>query len=117
MGYFLIKVTPFWGLCLMTVTTLFIGPLVYRTNQELIDEQIGQVTDLLNAQANQVRDMAGQHTSRATDALKSYTNEYSAKAQEYLGNSKRQATPVKGADFPNAPKTDPVAAAAEPLAA
>lgn len=97
----------------MSVSALFMTPLIYRTNQEIIDHHIGNATDLLNSQANQVRDLAGQHTSKATETLRTYTSEYTAKAQEMLGNSKRQATPatnagVQSSDFPTAPKVEPI---------
>ena len=90
---------------------------MYRTNQEIIDHHIGNASALINQQTSQIRDLAGQHTSRATDALKTYTSEYSTKAQEMLGNAKRQATPVtqnsvNSADFPAAPNTEPTTAPA-----
>jgi hypothetical protein len=115
---------------LIAVSVAYLGPLIYISNREIIDEQIAEVQKLINAQANQAKELANQHTSRATGLVKQYANEYSSKAQGYIG-SRHAAAPVatkvsaanpepvsppkfETTDFPEAPKTEPVAAAATP---
>lgn len=117
---------PVWALALLGVNIAYIGPLVYISNREIIDEQIAEVQKLINAQANHAKELAGQQTARATGLVKHYANDYSSKAHEYIGN-RRSASPevakapaVKAepvsppkfqtTDFPEAPKTEPVAA-------
>jgi ABC-type multidrug transport system fused ATPase/permease subunit len=130
LSYWLIKIVPLWGLSLIGVSVAYLGPLVYISNREIIDEQIAEVQKLINAQANQAKELANQHTSRATGLVKQYANEYSSKAQDYIG-SRHAAAPVATkvpaanpepvsppkfgtTDFPEAPKTEPVAAADAP---
>ncbi|KKA19760.1 hypothetical protein T310_6252 [Rasamsonia emersonii CBS 393.64] len=132
-SYWLSKILPLWGLALIAVTIAYLGPLVYISNREIIDEQIHSVQQLINAQASHVRGIAEQHTAHATGLVKQYASDYSAKAQGYI---RRSATPevakapasgttiktepvspqpsFKQSDFPEAPKTEPVAA--EPAA-
>ena len=81
---------------------------------------------MINSQASQVRDLAAQHTSQATETIRSYAGDYTQKAQQMIndargktttgsaGNSDQTTTgsagnPVKSTDFPNAPKTEPIA--------
>ena len=133
-GYWLIKFTPLWGIALMSTCTVFLGPLVYLTNQEAIDAQLGNANQILNDQTVQIRDLAGQHTAQATASLKSYAGDYTAKAQEMLGSAtsgrmgngptptkKEPAPPAYSAsDFPSAPKeglSEKTPVKAEPLAA
>jgi hypothetical protein len=114
-SYYLIKVVPFWGLALISSSTLFLGPLVYKTNKELIDHHLANVSNAVNEQTEQVRQIASHHAARATDATKQYVGDYSAKAQELLGNArgrsvsptttKKETAPAyKSEDFPAAPK-------------
>lgn len=124
-SYWLIKFTPLWGLSLIAVSLVYLGPLVYMSNKELIDHQLENATNVVNAQAAQVKDLAGHHTSRATSAVKSYAGDYSSKAQSYIGSSRGSTSP-KGANsgatsgpgsapaytssgFPHAPKQEPTA--------
>lgn len=124
-----------WGLALIAVTVAYLGPLVYISNREIIDEQIHTAHQLINAQADHVRGIAEQQTAHARGLVKQYASDYSAKAQEYIGQ-RRSASPevtkapasgssikaepvspqpgVKHSDFPEAPKNEP--AAAEPAA-
>lgn len=125
LSYWLIKVVPFWGLSLIAVSCIYMGPLIYMTNKELIDHHVKNASDVANAQANQLKDLAGHHTARAHETVKSYAGDYSAKAQEYMGNARGRSTspevnsskptsdaPVKSepgsdlsaSDFPHAPK-------------
>ena len=48
-----------------------------------------------NSLANTTRplkDLAGHHTSRAHETVKSYAGDYTAKAQEYMGNARDRST-------------------------
>ena len=131
LSYWLIKFTPFWGLSLITVCCVYLGPLIYMSNQEIIDEWLQNASNVVNAQATQVRDLAGHHTSRATETVKSYAGDYTSKASSYIGSARGgSASPVsspKGAkaspgatagpgsspkyntsDFPHAPKQEPI---------
>ncbi|WPG99992.1 Hypothetical protein R9X50_00281600 [Acrodontium crateriforme] len=130
--YYLIKIMPVWGLTLFFTTLVFFLPLIYTQNKELIDGQIENVSTLVNEQTSQVRELAQHHTNRALDASSKTFKEYSARAQEAMGNAKKAAvdkgvispstaekitpeTPVKSADFPAAPKAEPVIPKAEPV--
>lgn len=128
-SYFLIKVVPFWGLALISTSALFLGPLVYKTNKELIDHNLTNISEVVNKQTEQVKQIASHHAARATDVTKQYVGDYSTKAQELIGARARSVSPntakkdsapkYKSSDFPAAPKEDfkapPVGAAAETL--
>jgi hypothetical protein len=113
-SYWLIKWLPLWGLTLIFNTFLFLGPLIYLQNKEFIDAHLNNAKELASAQATQVRDLAAQHTGRATESLKGYTNEYTKKAQEMIGQTKAKASGVQASDFPTAPKEEPIVKASEP---
>lgn len=99
-----------WGLSLIGVTVAYLGPLVYLSNKELIDEQIEKTQGLINAQANQVRELANEHTAKATGLMKQYANDYSAKAQDYIGHRRSASPEVSKAPAPSSTiKTEPVA--------
>lgn len=57
-SYYLIKIVPYWGLALIATTMVFFVPLVYTTNQELIDHHLKNASDAINAQTSQVRNVA-----------------------------------------------------------
>ncbi|BDD63742.1 hypothetical protein MAP00_008605 [Monascus purpureus] len=145
-AYFLVKFLPLWGLSLLSATIIYIGPLIYISNRELIDAQIESAQEALHEQANQLKELAGQRTSHAKGLVKQRLGDYSTKAQEYINHRRslsstqmtKVASPavaqpkvepaIKTEDFPVAPKTEPVAApsaetestqkpAAEPIAA
>lgn len=132
--YWLIKIMPSWGLVLFFTTVIYFAPLVYLTNKELIDEQLGNAQKIVSEQADQVRGLAAQHTGKAWEATQSLTKEYTAKASEAIGQTKQaavekgyisqdtankvtpsqatadQVTPnqaVSSSDFPSAPKEEP----------
>ncbi|KAI0409548.1 Reticulon-domain-containing protein [Xylaria palmicola] len=136
-SYFLVKIVPVWGLALMGTTVLFLAPLIYTTNQELIDHYLQQGSDMLNSQTEQLRQVASKHTSQATEITKQYMGDYTAKAQMMLHRG-GSASPepaskpapqsgIKETDFPEAPKqsfeeseeleTTGVTGVKEPLAA
>lgn len=93
LSYHLVKIVPLWGLALIGTSVLFLGPLVYTTNRELIDGQIEQLSQIVNAQTTQVRQMASQHASNAAATTKMYVGDYSAKAQEIIGRA-RSSSPA-----------------------
>lgn len=132
LSYWLVKVVPYWGLALLSTTLLFTVPLIYTSNQELIDHHIKNAQDVVNAQTEQLRQVAGTHTAKAGELTKQYMGDYTAKAQQLLKGNKA-ATPqtststsaptsapapaqvpthsepvesVKDTDFPAAPKED-----------
>ncbi|KAH0533992.1 hypothetical protein FGG08_007404 [Glutinoglossum americanum] len=94
LGYLLTKILPLWGLALIATFVTFLAPLVYISNQEIIDSQVQKVTDVISRQTAQVKDIAGQHTARATETAKAYACDLSAKAQQYVGSARgRSASP------------------------
>ncbi|KKY29189.1 putative cell lysis protein [Phaeomoniella chlamydospora] len=119
-SYFLIRFVPLWGLSLLATLVIYLGPLIYLENKELIDGHLNNASDIINQQTNQFKDLAGQHTSRATETVKQYTGEYAAKAQEMIGTGKSRQKIIKENDFPAAPKGEfesKTPAAPEPVAA
>ncbi|KAI8954089.1 Reticulon-domain-containing protein [Xylaria longipes] len=116
LSYFLVKIVPFWGLALIGATVLFFVPLIYTTNQELIDHYVQEGSDILNSQTEQLRQVASKHTSQATEITKQYMGDYTHKAQMMLhrgGSASPEPTPkpaplsnIKETDFPEAPKQD-----------
>ena len=101
---------PLWALALIADSIIFLAPLTYVQNKELIDHHITNAGNAINDQANQVRELAAQHTGRATETMRQYTSEYTKKAQEMMGSSvSRQKAGLKTSDFPAAPKDEPVA--------
>ncbi|XXG94379.1 hypothetical protein Hte_000634 [Hypoxylon texense] len=112
LSYYLVKIVPYWGLALVATTLLFFVPLIYTTNQELIDHHLKQASDVVNSQTEQLRQVATRHTSQATEITKQYMGDYTHKAQQMLRG--RSASPeispkpaqsnLKDTDFPQAPK-------------
>ncbi|KAK7733565.1 hypothetical protein SLS57_000580 [Botryosphaeria dothidea] len=139
-SYWLVKWLPLWGLSLIATLVVYLGPLIYIQNKELIDEQLRQTELLLNEQTNQFKELASQHSTRAQKQLKVYADEYSHKAQEMIGQAKSKAfparsrpttpaapaasvpapqmaqekVPVQETDFPEAPKEAPKVEVSEP---
>ncbi|KAI9823858.1 MAG: hypothetical protein M1826_007604 [Phylliscum demangeonii] len=87
-AYYLNRLVPLWGLSLIGLTALFLAPLIYRNNKELIDQQLHHLSRVVNQQAVQVKELAEHHTARATETVKAYAGDYSALAQEYIGHAK-----------------------------
>lgn len=118
LSYWLVKVVPYWGLALIGTTVLFTAPLIYTSNQELIDHHLRNAQQVVSTQTEQLRKVAGTHTARATEVTKQYVGDYTSKAQEMIRG--RSASPqtassapaapaapaVKDSDFPVAPKED-----------
>lgn len=127
-SYWLIKFTPIWGLSLIAVSLIYLGPLVYMSNKELIDHHLENASNVINAQATQVKELAGHHTSRAYETTKAYAGDYTSKAQSYIGNARGPTSPkgtksgaesgaasgpgsapaYQSSDFPHAPKQEPI---------
>lgn len=125
-SYYLIKILPFWGLSLVFTSVLYLAPLIYIQNKELIDGQLEHASNVIGQQTAQVKDLTVEHTSKGLESIKQYTNEYSSKASELIGSA-RQQIPIPGntatttsstrsnvgeSDFPSAPKSDLPSAAA-----
>ncbi|KAK0257198.1 hypothetical protein LTR91_001464 [Friedmanniomyces endolithicus] len=89
--YFLIKVTPAWGLALIFATVIYFVPLVYISNKELIDSHLENAGNIVSQQSQQVRDLASQHTSKAMEVGSQTINQYSNKAKEMMGQTKGKA--------------------------
>lgn len=127
LSYYLIKVVPFWGLSLISTSILFLAPLIYKTNQELIDHHVANASKVINDQTVQVKNLASKHAGAAAESTKSLVGEYSGKAQELIGGARGRsvsptlsAKPVKteeikkenvptsyqAHDFPAAPKEE-----------
>ncbi|MCJ1390399.1 hypothetical protein MMC18_003258 [Xylographa bjoerkii] len=92
----LIKLLPLWGLSLIAVSVIYLAPLIYISNKELIDHHVANASNIANAQAKQVQDLAGHHTARLTETVKAQTSTYSAKAQEYMGAAKDRTSTAVG---------------------
>lgn len=104
-SYWLIKFLPLWGLSLIGVSIMYLGPFVYINNKEVIDQQLENVTQIVNSQAHQVRDLAGHHAERASSTVKAYAGDYSAKAQNYIGSARGRPTSPEVSNSSNAPIT------------
>ncbi|KAJ9601912.1 hypothetical protein H2200_013582 [Cladophialophora chaetospira] len=111
--YYLIKIVPFWGMALIATSVIFLGPLIYIENKELIDGQLEHAGHIIGQQTNQIKDLTAQHTSKGLESVKQYTGTAAAKAQDLVGNARQRIpspttgkAPVKENDFPSAPKTD-----------
>ena len=117
LSYYLVKVVPYWGLAVIGTTVVFFAPLVYTSNQELIDTQLKQAGDLVNSQTAQLRSAAQKHTEQATHLTQQYLGDYTAKAQSLIHGvghkgeqpkpkTSRQTAGLKTTDFPVAPTED-----------
>lgn len=109
---------PYWGLAVIATTVVFFAPLIYTTNQELIDSQLKHAGEIVNAQTAQLRTVAQKSTEQATHVTKQYMGDYTAKAQALIKGARgnghghgheqhdRQKTDLKPSDFPAAPKEE-----------
>ncbi|KAK4218549.1 Reticulon-domain-containing protein [Rhypophila decipiens] len=112
LSYYLIKIVPSWGLALIATTVVFFAPLLYTSNQELIDEQLKHVSEIVNAQTSQLRTVAQKQATQASQLTKEYVGDYSAKAQALIKGARQpehkpeHKSTVKSANFPVAPKDE-----------
>ncbi|XMA16431.1 hypothetical protein WAI453_009222 [Rhynchosporium graminicola] len=109
-SYYLIKIVPFWGMSLIATSVLFLTPLIYKTNKQLIDENLARASSVINQQSQQVKHLASQQAARATETTKSFVGDYSAKAQEIIGSARgRSVSPTASA---KPAKTEPFSSTA-----
>jgi hypothetical protein len=90
-GYFLVKVTPKWGLLLISTSVIYLAPLIYITNKELIDTHLNNAAEIANKQTEQLREVAAKNTNKAMEATSQATSQYVSLAQEYIGGAKKSA--------------------------
>lgn len=90
-GYFLVKVTPKWGLLLISTSVIYLAPLIYITNKELIDTHLNNAAQIANKQTEQLREVAAKNTNKAMEATSQATSQYVSLAQEYIGGAKKSA--------------------------
>jgi uncharacterized membrane-anchored protein YhcB (DUF1043 family) len=84
-SYYLIKIVPLWGLCLVGSSVAFLVPLIYISNKELIDHHVRQASDVVNQQTEQIKQVASHHAAVAAETTKQIASDYTAKAQEMVG--------------------------------
>ncbi|KAJ4294861.1 hypothetical protein N0V88_005098 [Collariella sp. IMI 366227] len=110
-SYYLVKIVPYWGLAVIATTVVFFTPLIYTSNQELIDTQLKHASEVVNAQTSQLRHVAQKHTEQATHLTKQYVGDYTAKAQALLHrqNGQHPKSPVSS---PKSPNKSPIKAVA-----
>jgi hypothetical protein len=109
-AFLLIGLVPFWGLSLIATSVIFLTPLIYKTNKELIDAQLNNAANIANRQSEQVRRLASQSAARASETTKQYVGDYSSKAQEMIGSARRSVSPTANTKVA---KSDPIKS--EPL--
>lgn len=90
-GYFLVKVTPKWGLLLLSTFVVYLTPLIYIKNKEFIDAHLNNAAEIANKQTEQLRKVAAQNTNKAFEATSSATHQYVSLAQDYIGGAKKTA--------------------------
>lgn len=90
-GYFLVKVTPMWGLALLSTVVLYLAPLIYIKNKDVIDAHLNNAAEIANKQTEQLRQVAAKNTNKAFEATSSATSQYVSMAQEYMGGAKKSA--------------------------
>ncbi|KAK3997390.1 Reticulon-domain-containing protein [Cladorrhinum sp. PSN332] len=137
-SYYLVKIVPYWGLALISTSVVFFAPLIYTTNQELIDGQLAHAGEIINDQTHQIRSLVAKNTEQATQVTKEYLGDYTAKAQTLIKEATGAATgavngavnghkanghkanghksTLKETDFPSAPNQD-FQRASEPIVA
>ncbi|KAK4185080.1 Reticulon-domain-containing protein [Podospora australis] len=118
LSYYLVKIVPYWGLALIATSVVFIAPLIYTSNQELIDSQLHHASEIIQEQTHQIRGLVQKNTEQATQVTKEYLGDYTAKAQAIIkgaennvkstvkGAENNTKTTVRDTDFPAVPKAD-----------
>ncbi|KAF3891625.1 Reticulon-like protein [Trichophyton interdigitale] len=100
-SYWLVMFLPLWGLALIATCVAYLAPLVYITNKEFIDSQLGNAQEIVANQASHVKEMAETQTAQATHIVRQYVGEYRAKANGYIGSANGAVSNV------TAPKAEP----------
>jgi len=104
--YQLTKIVPYWGLAVIGTVVSFIAPLIYVTNQELIDSYLKSASDVVEAQTAQVRNVAQQQVDQVATLGKQYAGDYTGKVQDMLRGSNNKA-PTAQPQFPSPPTENP----------
>lgn len=117
-AYWLIKFVPLWGLALIATSLVYLTPLIYTTNKELIDGHLLRGREIISKQADQVRSAAAQHTGQVSVAARSVLGEYGKKAQQMIGSrggmdkpdkqgkSQKMSSEKAPKAFPEVPQTE-----------
>ena len=104
---------PYWGLAILGTTLAFFVPLVYKSNQELIDHHLSNATNAINTQTAQVREVASKQAAQVSAISKQYAGDYTDKVQGMLGGrgpaSKSGENLTVSPKLPVAPTEDPSA--------
>ncbi|KAG5914888.1 hypothetical protein E4U53_004573, partial [Claviceps sorghi] len=100
-SYHLVKLVPYWGLAILATTVAFFVPLVYTTNQELIDQQLKNASEAISAQTAQVRSVAQKQADHIAAMGKQYAGNYTGKVQEMLrGRGAASSSPASSPQQP-----------------
>ncbi|KAI1054845.1 hypothetical protein LB506_006760 [Fusarium annulatum] len=122
-SYFLVKLVPYWGLAVIGTTVAFVVPLIYTSNQELIDEQLHHASELINSQTAQIQSVASKQMEQVSNISKQYAGDYSGKVQDLLRgktpsrqkiDKPEQPISARQPQFPSPPTEDPVTATEAP---
>ncbi|KAM5483678.1 hypothetical protein MaudMau93_006185 [Microsporum audouinii] len=97
-SYWLVMFLPLWGLALIATCVAYLAPLVYITNKELIDSQLGSAQEIVATQTSHVKEMAETQTAQATDIVKQYVGDYRAKANGYIGSTSTPAAAITASE-------------------
>ncbi|KOS18268.1 Reticulon-like protein 1 [Escovopsis weberi] len=105
--YYLIKIVPYWGLAVFATTLAFFAPLIYQSNQELIDQQLKNASDAINAQTAHVRIAAQKQADHLAAVGKQYAGDYTGKVQDLLRGRSASGKAHKAPEFPSPPTEEP----------
>jgi len=78
-------------LILISTCVIYLAPLIYVTNKELIDSHLNNAAQIANKQTEQLREVAAKNTNKAMEATSQATSQYVSLAQEYIGGAKKTA--------------------------
>ena len=96
LSYYLVKLLPMWGMALLSTCVIYLLPLIYVSNKELIDGHLENTGRIISEQTQQVKAMAGEHAGKGFETVKTYTNDYTNKASEYVGKSRQKIPAMSG---------------------
>ena len=85
-----------WGMALLSTCVIYLLPLIYVSNKELIDGHLENTGRIISEQTQQVKAMAGEHAGKGFETVKTYTNDYTNKASEYVGKSRQKIPAMPG---------------------
>lgn len=92
-------------------------PLVYTSNQELIDHHIKNASHVISTQTAQVRDVAQKQAGHLTSMGKQYAGDYIGKVQEMIRGraaspeaTTKPAPATQDLELPSPPTGDPLRA-------